>query len=173
MTNSYKTHTAASHAAQQRSKDAAAVKQASARNKAIKAIKTKVRQLGLDDATYRALLQARTGHSSCKDCNLHQLGNIAEHLSNQGAANPKAAPRRATIAADRQALRGKVDALLGELVRVAGITDAVKYANAICVRNSWCTSVDFADPHILHKLVGALETTLRAKTRAANTAACR
>jgi phage gp16-like protein len=146
------------------------------RKKFIKAIKTKQRQLGMDQETYKAMLLARTGQTSCTDCNLLQLGMVSEYLTGQGAVNPRVAirpARRTNLAADRQLLRQRVDLLAAELVRVAGVTDAVKYVNAICVRNGWCTTVDFADAHILHKLVGALETTLKAKTRAANVAASR
>ena len=174
MTNTFKNHSAATHSAQQRSKNAAAVTTDDTRKKFIKAIKTKQRQLGMTDEVYRAMLLARTGHSSATLCNLHQLGLVNEYLSGQGATNPKGLSlrgKRPAIATDRQALRGKVNALMAELVRLADITDPVKYVNAICVRNGWCTTLDFADPHTLHKLVGALSRTVAGKTKAANTAA--
>ncbi|MFZ3141558.1 phage protein GemA/Gp16 family protein [Polaromonas sp.] len=167
MTNTVKTHTAANYAALQRRHDAEARALDTKRKQYIKAIKTKQRQLGMDDATYRAMLQARTGKTSATACSLTELGNISGYLTAQGAVAPRAGARAATrrpvIADDRQALRAKVTMLLGDLVDEAGVTDSVAYVNAICSKNGWCSAVDFADAHILHKLVGALSNTLKAR----------
>ena len=176
MSNTIKTHTAATYAAQQRRRDAEDKARDSKRNAYIKAIKTKQRQLGMDDATYRAMLLARTGKTSAKDCTLIELGIVSGYLSAQGAVAPKADARavgktRPSVAVERQALRGKVNALLGELVRVTDITDSVKYVNAICQKNGWCSAIDFADPHVLHKLVGALSRTLASRKAKAHRAA--
>lgn len=167
MAHTVKTHTAANYGALQRRQDAQAKALGDKRKQFIKAIKTKQRQLGMDDADYRAMLMARTGKTSATACSLTELGNINGYLTAQGAVNPKAGARAATrrpvIAEDRRALRAKVTMLLGDLVDEAGVTDSVAYVNAICQKNGWCSAVDFADAHILHKLVGALETTLRAR----------
>ncbi len=164
MSNTAKTHTAANYALLQRRRDADAKDLDAKRKRFIKAIKAKQRQLGMDDATYRAMLQARTGKLSATLCTLTELGGVSGYLTAQGAVAPKAdartGQRRPVIAADRQALRGKVHKLLADLVAEAGVTDGVAYVNAICVRNGWCSALDFADPHILHKLVGALSHTL-------------
>ena len=176
MSNTVKTHTAATYAAQQRRRDAEGKARDSKRNAYIKAIKTKQRQLGMDDETYRAMLLARTGKTSAKDCTLTELGVVSGYLSSQGAVAPKAEARatgkvRPGVALERQALRSKVNALLGELARVTDITDSVKYVNAICQKNGWCSAIDFADPHILHKLVGALSRTLASRKAKAHRAA--
>ena len=167
MAHTAKNHTAANYAALQRRQNEAAQALDDQRKRAIKAIKTKQRQLGMDDATYRAMLKARTGKDSAKDCTLTELGHVNGYLTAQGAVNPRAglrpAAKRPAIAPDRQALRGKVTMLLADLVDEAGITDAAAYVNAICSKNGWCTAIDFADAHILHKLVGALTNTLKAK----------
>jgi phage gp16-like protein len=174
VTHTVKTHSAATHAAQQaRKKEADMVLQAR-RKAAIKAVKAKQRQLGMDDATYRAMLQARTGKTSATQCSLTELGAVNNYLSAQGAVNPKSgarAGRKTPVpAAQHQALHAKVQALMGELAPLAGIANPSAYLDGICQRNAWCSSLHFADAHILHKLVGALATTLKAKTRAANTA---
>jgi hypothetical protein len=176
MANTVKTHTADNYAAQQRRRDAETKARNDKRNAYIKAIKTKQRQLGMDDETYRAMLLARTGKTSAKDCTLTELGVVSGYLSSQGAVAPKAEARavgktRPGVALERQALRGKVSALMVELVSVTDITDTVKYVNAICQKNGWCSAIDFADPHILHKLVGALSRTLANKKAKARQAA--
>lgn len=174
MSHTVKTHSAATHAAQQRHKDAIASAAALARKKFIKAIKTKQRQLGLDDATYRAMLLARTGKTSTTDCTLTELGLVAGYLSSVGAVSPKATrvgKPVAAVAPDRQALRHKVNALVSELVQLTGIRDPVAYVNAILSKNGWCSTLEFADAHILYKLVGTLSHNLTCKRRAAAAAA--
>lgn len=167
MSNTVKTHTTANYAALQRRRDAEAKALDGKRKLFIKAIKTKQRQLGMDDATYRAMLMARVGRASATECSLTELGVISGYLTAQGAVNPRAGARAVTrrpvIAEDRRALRGKVTMLLADLVDEAGITDAIAYVNAICSKNGWCSAVDFADAHILHKLVGVLSHTLKSR----------
>lgn len=167
MAHTVKTHTAANYGALQRRQNEAAKALDDKRKQAIKSLKTKQRQLGMDEETYRAMLLARTGRASSKDCTLTELGSLNGYLTAQGAVNPRASARAATrrpvIAEDRRALRAKVDMLLADLVDEAGITDSLAYVNAICSKNGWCSAVDFADAHILHKLVGALSNTLKAK----------
>lgn len=176
MTHSYVKHTAASHGALQRSKKAAAMTTDATRTRYIKAIKAKARQLAMDEPTYRAMLLARTGKASCKDCSLVELGNVSGYLTAQGAVNPKGlngdGRTRLATPPDKQALMGKVKALLAELSQVTGTPYTLAYADAICANNRWCTRLDFADAHILHKLVGALSRTVASKTHAANTRAC-
>lgn len=168
MSNTAKTHTAANYAPLQRRQNEAAQALDDKRKQAIKAIKTKQRQLGMDDDTYRAMLLSRTGKTSATACTLTELGVVNGYLTAQGAVNPRSdrratSGRRPVIAADRRALRGKVTMLLADLVDEAGITDSIAYVNAICSKNGWCTAIDFADAHILHKLVGALSHTLKAR----------
>lgn len=139
------------------------------RKKYIKAVKAAQRQLGLDDATYRVMLQARTGQRSAADCSITQLGLVLDHLRRAGAAHPVAAGKRRLVpTADRAALVQKVYALLAELEHITGVPHSMAYADAICQRNQWCTLVDFANPQILHQLVGALSRTLRTKASTAS-----
>lgn len=165
MTHTYKTHTAASHAAQQSRKTAAALATDAKRKMCIKAIKAAQRQLAMDDDTYRAMLHARTGHSSSTLLSLSQLGLVLDWLRRAGATNPKGihadGRKRVVPVADRQALMAKVHVLLREMAVATGTTYTMAYADAICQRNQWCTRVDFADPQTLHLLVGALSRTLR------------
>ncbi len=172
MSHTYTRHNSATGADIQRRKDAADRARETARKRAIKALKTKVRQLGMDDATYRAMLQARTGKTSATQCSQTELGNVCDYLTRQGATNPKSLSRPGKSAApSRQALLGKVQAQMGELGRLMAISDPRAYVNAILTKNHWCSELAFADCHILHKLVGVLANTIAGKTRAANIAA--
>jgi phage gp16-like protein len=142
------------------------------RKAAIKAVKVCQRQLCLDDETYRAMLQARTGKRSAADLSVTELGVVLDHLRHSGA---KHAPqgvhadgrKRGTPAADRAELYKKVIALLQELQRTKGTPHTLAYADAICQRNGWCTRVDFANCNVLHHLVGALNRNLRSAQAAA------
>lgn len=180
MTRSHATHSAANFAAVQQRQEAQAQRLEARRKASIKALKACVRQLGLDDATYRAMLQARTGHASATQCTAEQLGTVIAHLKAAGATPPPKVlakgvnadgRRRLVPAEDRAALHAKVVALLQELARVTGHSVSLAYADAICKKNGWCERVDFADPVVLHLLVGALARTLKWKTAAANRAA--
>lgn len=176
------THTT-THAADNHAQSAARQQRMEARRKAaIKALKACVRQLQMTDPDYRAMLQARTGHSSATQCTPEQLGVVIAHLKRAGATPPpkvlargvNADGRRRNVPTQERApLMAKVVALLQELGRVTGNNHSLAYADAICVRNGWCTRMDFADAPVLHKLVGALQRTLNARIKAANQAASR
>ena len=146
------------------------------RKRGIIAIKAAVRALGLDDGTYRDMLEAQTrtsagpGKRSATELTLPEQSRVLDHLRKSGAKHPRAAggrKRTATPAADRAALMAKLHALLVELGNVTGEAHSLKYADAICARNGWATTVDFCGPSDLHKLVGALARTIRAKAKAA------
>ncbi|MFM2056073.1 MAG: hypothetical protein RLY71_458 [Pseudomonadota bacterium] len=136
----------------------------------VKAIKAAQRQLGMDDDTYRAMLEAQTrrpgqpGKRSAADLDVREGALVLNYLRRMGATNP-AAPdagkRRTTPSSDRAHLMAKVHALLGELGRVTGQPHGLPYADAICKRNGWADAVDFCTPPVLHRLVGALARTLR------------
>lgn len=180
MSRTNRTHTADNFAAVAARQQAAADRLEARRKQSIKALKACVRQLQLSDADYRALLHARTGHTSATQCTVQQLGTVIAHLKRSGATPPpkvlaksvQADGRKRNVPTDERApLMSKVVALLQELGRVTGQNHTLAYADAICQRNKWCTRVDFADPVVLHQLVGALSRTLRHKTAAANSAA--
>jgi phage gp16-like protein len=166
MSNTHSaSHSAANFSRVQRYKE----EQERKRKKYIKAVKTAQRQLCMDDATYRVMLEARTGQRSATDCTLAQLGAVLDHLRRAGATHPNAGSKRRLVpTADKASMMQKVWALLGELERVTGQPHSMAYADAICQRNQWCSLVDFANPQILHQLVGALNRTLRTKASVAS-----
>lgn len=149
------------------------------RKRQVQAIKAAQRQLGMDDATYRDLLERLTvvtdrssgeviqqGKRSATELTLQQGGLVLDYMRKQGAANPKRAgrdggKRRPVTSAERGELMAKVNSLLDELGRVTGQPHSLRYADAICKRNGWGDAVDFVTPVDLHQLVGALSRTLR------------
>lgn len=174
MSRTAKTHSATSYAPLQQRLSAQERAVQDKRRAAIKAIKTKQRQLAMDDPTYRAMLLALTGKTSSTACTLTELGTVSGYLTAQGAVPPRAVSkagssasgatqRRPVVAPERAALRAKVAALMAELRQVHAIADERAYVDAICRKNGWCSALDFADPHVLHKLVGALSRTLKAR----------
>lgn len=61
------------------------------RNAMIAKIKIAQKQLDLDDATYRAMLQSVTGRNSCTKCNASQLQAVLAELRVKGW-NPECTP---------------------------------------------------------------------------------
>lgn len=129
------------------------------------AIKAAQRQLGMDDATYRAMLVAQTGKTSATALTPPEMARVLDYLRRNGAKHPDrdGGRKRTAPAVDRAALMGKVHALLSELERCTGQPHTLAYADAICQRNGWCDRVDFASPALLHRLVGALSRTLQGR----------
>lgn len=148
------------------------------RKRGIQAIKAAQRQLGMDDGTYRAMLQGQTGKRSAAELSVREQSKVLDYLRSQGATNPAQARRdaaraggrkRGTPSADKHAMLLQLGQLLDELGRVTGQPHTLRYADAICKRNGWAERVDFCSPAHLHALVGAVARTLRSK--AANPAA--
>ena len=141
------------------------------RKRGIVAIKAAQRQLGLDDGTYRELLQAQTGKHSATELTLHEQTRVLEYMRAHGAAHPKGAERgayaggykRVSVPADMVAMRRRIDGLLAEISRARGTPYSLLYADAICRRSGWAECVDFCAPADLHKLIGALTRTLRGR----------
>lgn len=157
-----------------------AVHDAEARRLAqLRAIQAARRQLGLDDDTYRAMLEAQTrtparpGKRSAADLTVAEGARVLDWLKRAGAVNPKAAARpghvpdtkrRPIARPERQPMLAKIHALLAELGRVTGEPHGMAYADAVCKRNGWAECVDFARDLDLHLVIGALSRTLRVRT---------
>ncbi len=148
----------------------------------IVALKAAQRQAGIDDDSYRTGLQLATGGKLQADgmtvvggkrsatlLTLPELTRAIEAIRRKGAPHPtrSGGQRRPATADDRAALMAKIHKLLEELGRVTRQTYSLKYADAIAKRNNWGTAVDFCDGPALHKVVGALSRTLRAKQKQA------
>ena len=109
------------------------------------------KELGLDDETYRAMLQQATKHSSCADMHISDLYRVMEHLKQLGY-KPAARKfgKRPNPAKDKAALMGKVEALLADRKL------HWNYAHAMAQRMFKVEKVDWLDRD---RLVAALEKT--------------
>lgn len=118
----------------------------------LKKIQIARRQLGLDDDTYRALLQRVAGVSSSTKLSPRQVGTVLAEFERQGwkpkaSAKGRAAPRPAP---DRKALMGKVEAFLAEANRPWA------YADGMAQRMFKVERVEWMDADQLRRLVAAL-----------------
>ncbi|PZO04829.1 MAG: regulatory protein GemA [Alphaproteobacteria bacterium] len=95
------------------------------RRAAVTKVQIARRDLGLDDSTYRAVLERLTGRSSSTACTDSQLGLVLDELKAKGwkpKAAAKASPRRASNPA-RHPLAMKARALWISLHQLGAVTD--------------------------------------------------
>lgn len=122
------------------------------RNPALAKIHIAKKELAMDDDTYRAMLQSIAGVSSSKDLTDAGVTKVLAHLQRCGW-KPKAAAKagkKPSVARGRQALVGKVEALLAEAKR------PWDYADAMAKRMFGVDKTDWLDAEQLVKLVAAL-----------------
>lgn len=122
------------------------------RNPALAKIHIAKKELAMDDDTYRAMLQSIAGVSSSKDLTDAGVTKVLAHLQRCGW-KPKAAAKagkKPSVGRGRQALVGKVEALLAEAKR------PWDYADAMAKRMFGVDKTDWLDAEQLVKLVAAL-----------------
>lgn len=129
----------------------------------ISRIKIAQKELGLDDATYRAVLERVTGKRSCADMDVAELESVVADMRSHGfkpKGNPHGKPhlRRTSSAA----MLDKVEALL----TVSG--KHWNYAHAMARRMFGKDKVEYLDDTQLHKLVAALQIAANRKTEKAS-----
>ncbi|WP_281687592.1 gp16 family protein [Pseudomonas citronellolis] len=110
------------------------------------------RQLGMDDDTYRALLGRVAGVRSSTALSPRQVGLVLAELERLGWQPTRKPTGRAapTVAPDRQALVGKVEAFLAEAGR------PWSYADAMALRMFKVERMEWLDAGQLGRLVAAL-----------------
>jgi len=128
-------------------------------------IKVAQKELGLDDTTYRAVLERVTGKRSCADMDVSELESVVADMRSHGfkpkaKGNPHGKPhlRRTSSAA----MLDKVEALL----TVGG--KHWNYAHAMARRMFGKDKVEYLDDTQLHKLVAALQIAENRKTEKAS-----
>lgn len=118
----------------------------------IKLIKTAQGALGMDDATYRAMLQRVSGVTSCKDLTPLGVAKVLRELNRLGFAveqKPFVAAR-ANVPLSRAAMMKKIRALLADAGR------EMSYADNTANRMFKIQRVEWLDDVQMNKLVAAL-----------------
>ncbi len=129
------------------------------------------KQLGMEDADYRAMLDGRYGVDSAGKLDIKQLDDLLRFLSRRGFQAP--ARRRGDRAApaqrdyDRSALMGKIEALLAETANAQGRFVPWDYALAILTRQGGPEKLEWATTKQLQAVIAALGKNLRRKDQAA------
>lgn len=110
------------------------------------------KELGLDDETYRAMLQQVTKHNSCADMHISDLYRVMEHLKTLGyKPSTRKFGKRPNPPQDKVALMSKVEALLADR-RLHW-----NYAHAMAQRMFKVEKVDWLDRDQLWRLVASLQ----------------
>jgi len=130
------------------------------RTSQIRTIKVAVRQLGLDEETYRALLVRVTGKSSCAQMNIAERGKVLDALKAQGfelvrsgqsVFHHRPKDTRREPKADNTRMLRKVEALLADAKR------PWDYAHSMARHMFGVDRLEFLRGGQLHKLVAALQ----------------
>ena len=126
------------------------------RNRQLARIHKAKKQLGLDDATYRSLLQRVTGKSSSADMTTEERNAVIAEFARLGFKEDEQSGRKRAFAGrprnvkDVPMLR-KVEALLADAKR------PWSYAHGLAKRMFSRDRVEFLRADELHKLVAALQ----------------
>lgn len=122
-------------------------------------IKIAQKELGLDDATYRALLERVTGKRSCTECSLTELECVVEDLRQHGFVPKKTAGRRPSCRESASNMMRKIEALLLE----NGWT--WNYAHGTAKKMFNVDRVEWLFDSNMHKLVAALQISANRKKK--------
>jgi phage gp16-like protein len=118
------------------------------------------KQLGLDEPTYRAMLQMVAGVESAADLDGKGRRKVLSHLSRAGfkTRSGKAAPKypgrpdfEALKGTGKRAMMGKIEAYLAEAKRSWNYVHGIALQMFDVDRVQWCT------PDQLHRIISALE----------------
>lgn len=114
------------------------------------------KDLSLDDDTYRAIL-GRFGVSSSRDLTIAQMDLVLREFIGKGW-QPKQTKsgRRPRPVASREALMGKIEALLADKAKRQGAPVSWNYGHAVAKRVCKVDRLDFCDNVMLGKVIAAL-----------------
>lgn len=118
----------------------------------IGAIKAGQKWLLWDDVTYRSTMQRITGKTSSTKCTLEELQKLREYMHEQGFPRKRAKRhgRKPNVANRRQAVLGKIEALLADAGR------PWQYAESVSQRMFQQKIIEWLDDEQLTKLLQAL-----------------
>jgi hypothetical protein len=136
----------------------------------IKAIKTVIGKMGMDDEDYRHMLHSRYGVTSCKDLTWRQAEELLEHLNGQGKANTPRPPFRKGGShplkyTDMDSRPGfasgaqcrLIDAMWNQVTRAEGEEAQEKALNIFCNRIAGVAGLRMVKVFQVEKIVKALE----------------
>lgn len=116
------------------------------------------KNLGLDDATYRAMLDNLFGVDSSAKLSPKQLDQLLGHLTSRGfVASKKGDAKPSDSATARQPMIAKIGALLTELGQAEGRHVPWAYAVGILKRQSGVMRLEWATPRQLRAVIAALD----------------
>lgn len=122
------------------------------------------KDLGLDEDTYRDMIENRYGKRSSKDLSINQLVDLVEHLKGQGfKPKPKRAPGKVMPSEDREKLIRKIRALWVSLHHLGVLRDASEEALASFARRvtggkeTGIADLAWLDGNAAYKVVEALK----------------
>lgn len=87
----------------------------------IKVVHTGKSELGWDEETYRDVLLRETGKQSAKDCTAAELARVIRHMRRQGFTTLPRHGRKPHVAAGRQGMLSKTEALLASARAALGL----------------------------------------------------
>ncbi len=122
-------------------------------------IKIAQKELGLDDATYRAVLERVTGKRSCTECSIPELERVVEDLRQHGFAPKKTAGQRPNRRESADPMMRKIEALLLDNGW------SWNYAHGTAKKMFKVDRVEWLSDGNMHKLVAALQISANRKKR--------
>jgi len=132
------------------------------RTRDLKLLHVAKRQLGLDQDTWRALCQRLGGVNSSADLTPLGRARLLKELKAKGFVITPRGGAKPQLAADKQGMIDKIEALLAEKRRLEGQAQVPwAYADAIARRLAKVDAVRFADVIGLRKILAALAIHVR------------
>lgn len=108
------------------------------------------KQLGLDDETYRELLQGLVGKSSSAEMNRHERWTVLQEMGRLGASTSVPPRKPQAPPPEKARLLYKIESLLAEKDR------PLEYAHAMAKRMFKVDLIQWCDPDQLRRIVAAL-----------------
>jgi phage gp16-like protein len=133
------------------------------RNPALAKIHIAKKELGLDEDTYRAMLQQHGGVSSSKDLTPLGAARVLQHLERAGFKPKAGHGKRPNAAPGRAALVGKIEAQLAAAGR------PWSYVDGMAKRMFTVEKVDWLNEEQLGKIVAALAYDAKRRAKAKET----
>lgn len=131
------------------------------RRSLIAKIKIAQKELGLDDATYRAVLLRVTGKSSCTECSIPELERVAEDMRQHGFKPKNSAGRRPNRRDSADPMMRKIEALLLDNGW------SWNYAHGTARKMFKVDRVEWLSDGNMHKLVAALQISANRRKKGA------